>query len=39
MFKPDNGPSSSHTVSPMKAGKRFTDALLKLPDARALAEI
>lgn len=29
MFKPGIGPSSSHTVGPMKAGKRFIDELVQ----------
>ncbi|MGV8644517.1 serine dehydratase beta chain, partial [Pseudomonas aeruginosa] len=30
MFKVGIGPSSSHTVGPMKAGKQFIDDLIKL---------
>ena len=33
LFKIGIGPSSSHTVGPMKAAKAFRDALLKSPDA------
>lgn len=29
MFKVGIGPSSSHTVGPMKAGKRFVDDLVE----------
>ncbi len=35
IFKIGIGPSSSHTVGPMKAGKQFTDDLI----ARLLAEV
>ena len=35
MFKVGIGPSSSHTVGPMKAGKAFIDLLI---DCKKLAE-
>ena len=32
IFKPGIGPSSSHTVGPMNAGKRFIDQLVNMGD-------
>ncbi|OOF83969.1 L-serine ammonia-lyase [Rodentibacter ratti] len=39
MFKVGIGPSSSHTVGPMKAGKQFVDDLIKLGQFENTTEI
>ncbi|GHD60920.1 L-serine ammonia-lyase [Jeongeupia chitinilytica] len=39
MFKIGIGPSSSHTVGPMVAAKRFADALLAHPDRARIAHV
>lgn len=39
IFKIGIGPSSSHTVGPMKAGKLFTDDLIKLGHLSAITRI
>ncbi|OOF86113.1 L-serine ammonia-lyase [Rodentibacter ratti] len=39
MFKVGIGPSSSHTVGPMKAGKQFVDDLIKLGQFEKTTEI
>ncbi|VEH66033.1 L-serine dehydratase [Rodentibacter pneumotropicus] len=39
MFKVGIGPSSSHTVGPMKAGKQFVDDLIKRGQFEETAEI
>ena len=39
MFKVGIGPSSSHTVGPMKAGKQFIDDLIERNQFEQTAEI
>ena len=39
MFKVGIGPSSSHTVGPMNAARRFADAVAALPVARINVEL
>ena len=39
MFKVGIGPSSSHTVGPMKAGKQFIDDLIEQNQFEQTAEI
>lgn len=39
MFKVGIGPSSSHTVGPMKAGKQFIDDLIKRNQFEQTTEI
>jgi reactive intermediate/imine deaminase len=39
IFKPGIGPSSSHTVGPMNAGKRFIDQLVNMGDIAHITRI
>ena len=39
IFKPGIGPSSSHTVGPMNAGKRFIDQLVSMGDIAPITRI